>query len=132
MRIVVAAIALLTAGLIVHAEERPQPLTDRPVPVVKLKSSLGWRLSGVATMDVEGDAVVLVIAGDVYNISDQERPSPALRLGLSDANGREIYHITTRADRARIPAHDWASFETRIKEPPGDARSVEIRTQEAE
>ena len=122
-------VALIVAALApARADDKPQPLTDRPVPIVKLTSTEGWRLSAVAGMDVEGETLVLVIEGDVINAGDRERPSPAIRLALSDKEGRELYHWTVQADQDRVRPGDWSPYRARLESPPRDAYSVEIRT----
>jgi hypothetical protein len=128
MRTPLLLAALLAALTLAHAGEKPEPLIDRPVPVVKLSATLGWRLSGVASLDMVGDAPVLVVGGDVFNVTSQERPSPTLRFGLRGASGSEIYNWTARLDQPRIKPNDWASFEVRLELPPLDARTVEIAT----
>lgn len=130
MRALLIPCMLVAALVAADAGDRPERLVDRPAPTVKLKSSIGWRLSGVATMDLYQGAPVLVIEGDVYNVSDQERPSPKIRFGVRDAQGREMYHWTVLAVQPRIKPGDYASFEARLESPPGEMDSVEISTVE--
>jgi hypothetical protein len=128
MRTHLTLTALLVALVATGAAERPEPLTRQPVPSVKLSAALGWRLSGVATLDVAGNVPVLIVGGDVFNISAQERPSPILRFALRDAGGAEIYYWTARLQQASIKPDDWAPFEVRLEQPSPDARVVEIAT----
>jgi hypothetical protein len=57
MCILLSLVLLVALIAPVHAD-RPLRLTHRPVPEVKLVAAIGWRLSAVATLDVEGDALV--------------------------------------------------------------------------
>lgn len=118
-------LALLVAAIAPTNADQPERLTDRPVPAVKLVSAIGWRLSAVATMDVEGGRLVVKIDGDVFNVSDSERASPTIRLAVRDKE-RELFHWTVRPDLPRIKPGDYAPFSARVEEPPEDMHSVEI------
>lgn len=112
------------------ASDRPERLTDRPVPTVKLVASIGWRLSGVASMDVERGNVVLKIDGDVFNVSGKERPSPKIRLETQDARGEAIFHWTVSPDQPQVKAGDYATYSARLESPPEAIRGVVISTVE--
>ena len=125
-------LALFVALIAPAHADQPERLTDRPVPAIKLVSAIGWRLSAVATMDVEGGRLVVKIEGDVFNVSDSERASPTIRLAVRDETGRELYHWTVLPDLARIKPGDYAPFSARVEEPPEDMHSVAISTVDAE
>ena len=130
MRILLCLVLLVALIAPTHADQ-PERLTDRPVPAIKLVSAIGWRLSAVATMDVEGGRLVVKIDGDVFNVSDSERASPTIRLAVRDKE-RELFHWTVRPDLARIKPGDYAPFSASVEEPPEDMHSVEISTVDAE
>ncbi len=115
----------------VHAE-RPQRLSDRPAPAVKLVPAPGWRLSAVATTDVQNGIEVVIIEGDVFNASDRERPSPIVRLAVQDNAGRDIYHWTVLTDLERIKPGDYAPFNARVESPPSDVEGVLVSIVEAD
>ncbi len=111
--------------------ERPQRLSDRPAPAIKLVPAPDWRLSAVATTDVQNGIDVVIIEGDVFNASDSERPSPTVRLAAQDNAGRDIYHWTVRTDSKRIKPGDYAPFSARLESPPSDVDSVMVSIVEA-
>jgi hypothetical protein len=92
--------------------------------VIKLVPAPGWRLSAVATTDVQNGVDVVMIEGDVFNAGDSERPSPKIRLAVADSSWREIYHWSVRPDLQRIKAGDYAPFSARLESPPADAAGV--------
>ena len=126
------ALALIFASFGAAQAEQPERLTDRPVPALKLNAALGWRLSAVLRMDVEKGVEVLVIEGDVINISDKDRATPKIRLGLRDKDGREFFHWTVLADEAKIAAREYVPFAARLEKPPADMALLEIQTIENE
>ena len=128
MRIALTLAVVLAAFAHAHAADRPEPLVDQPVPTLKLSATLGWRLSGVASMDIEHGIPVLVVGGDVYNTASQDRPSPTLRFGLRDADGNEFYHWTAELEQKQVKPGDYAPFEVRLAKPPSNTRVVEIAT----
>jgi hypothetical protein len=112
--------------------ERPQRLSDRPAPAVKLVPAPGWRLSAVATTDVQNGIEVVTIEGDVFNAGDSERQSPMVRLAAQDKLGRDIYHWTVRTDSERIKPGDYAPFSARLESPPQDVERVMVSTIDAD
>jgi hypothetical protein len=82
-------------------------------------------------MDMEGSTLVLVVEGDVINGADRERATPTIRLGLRDKEGREFHSWTVRPSEPRVRPQDWAAFAARLKNPPENAHTVEIRTVDA-
>jgi hypothetical protein len=118
---------LIVFALVAPAEaERPQRLSDRPAPTVKLVPSLGWRLSAVATTDVQDGVDVLMIEGDVFNAGGSERPSPKIHIAVQDGAGRDIYRWTVPTDQDRIKPGDYAPFRARLESPPRDMERVVV------
>lgn len=112
--------------------ERPQRLSDRPTPAIKLVPAPGWRLSAVATTDVQNGVNVVIIEGDVFNATDSERPSPKVRLAVADGAGREVFHWSVVPDLQRIKPGDYAPFSARLESPPSDVASVLVSIVEAD
>ncbi len=75
---------------------------------------------------VEGGVPILVIRGEIWNISEQLRAVPAIRVGLIDARERELHHWTFAASRDELASGDAAVFETRLTSPPADATSLRV------
>jgi predicted Zn finger-like uncharacterized protein len=90
-------------------------------------------LRGVEFRDVKGaneivdGVVVLVVEGQLVNISGRQVDLPRLRLSVRDAAGKEIYTWTATAPKARLEAGEAAPFRSRLASPPPDGASVEVR-----
>jgi predicted Zn finger-like uncharacterized protein len=90
-------------------------------------------LRGVEFRDVKGaneivdGVVVLVVEGQLVNISGQSVELPRLRLAVRDARGKEIYTWTATPPTARLGPGGSAPFRSRLASPPPDGASVEVR-----
>ncbi len=90
-------------------------------------------LRGVEFRDVKGanevvdGVVVLVVEGQLINISSRPVDMPRLRLAVRDAAGKEIYTWTATAPKARLEAGEAVPFRSRLASPPPDGSSVEVR-----
>ncbi len=120
------ALVLLLALTSPAQADTPERLSDRPTPTVKLMPALGWRLSGVVTMDVQKGVDILIIEGDVFNAGDGERERPRIRVALQNSDGRDIYFWSVFPDLGRIKPGDYAQFSTRIESPPLDVAIVHV------
>jgi len=133
MRLLVALVMTFAALAPARAaDDRPTPLSSRPVPALKLNGSIGWRLDAVLRMNEVKGKTVLVIEGDVINSSDKERAAPKVRLGIRDDEGTEIFHWTVLTDEPRIKPREWVAFNAKLESPPMDMATLEIQTVETE
>lgn len=90
-------------------------------------------LRGVEFRNVKGaneivdGVVVLVVEGNLVNITGRAIDLPRLRLAVRDAGGKEIYTWTATAPKARLEAGEAAPFRSRLASPPPDGSSIEVR-----
>lgn len=90
-------------------------------------------LRGVEFRDVKGanevvdGVVVLVVEGQLVNITSRGADLPRLRLAVRDAGGKEIYTWTATPPAARLEAGQSVPFRSRLASPPPDGASVEVR-----
>lgn len=80
-----------------------------------------------AHFETENGLDVLVISGDIVNISGHELTVPPIRVSLTDANKRELYHWNFSSGVATLRPGQSATFHTRLPSPPPDARHIELR-----
>ena len=66
--------------------------------------------------DVDGTRT-LMIEGAVVNVSGEERPVPALRAVITDADGGQVTEWTFTADSERLSPGGRARFETSTEDP---------------
>ncbi len=80
-----------------------------------------------ARFETENGEDVLVITGDVTNITSRELTVPPIRVSLTDGDERELYHWSFSPGVATLAPGQWASFHTRLSDPPPAARHIELR-----
>ncbi len=71
--------------------------------------------------------VVLVVEGQLVNITSRAADLPRLRLAVRDAGGKEIYTWTATPPAPRLEAGQAVPFRSRLASPPPDGASVEVR-----
>lgn len=87
----------------------------------------GLELRNVAPKQkVEGDTAVLVISGEVVNISSRLRNVPTLQGSLLDAGQNEIHSWTFSMAPEELAPGESGTFSTRVPNPPEGARGLEV------
>ena len=81
----------------------------------------------VARFDTENGQSVLLITGNVVNITSHELTVPPIRVSLSDDDRRELYHWNFASSAATLGPGQSAQFRTRLPSPPLTARHIELR-----
>ena len=90
-------------------------------------------LRGVDFRDVKGaneivdGVVVLVVEGQLVNITGRPIDLPRLRLAVRDATGKEIYTWTATAPKPQLDPGEAVPFRSRLASPPPDGATVEVR-----
>lgn len=99
-------------------------------------SSLGLHVNatGIDFRDVdyrrenEDGQVVLAVSGNIVNVAKRELPVPqTVRVTLSDASKRELYHWTFKPNATVLKPCQSVPFTTRLSSPPAAARNLEVR-----
>ena len=73
--------------------------------------------------ETEDGQTVLVVTGQIVNTAKRELPVPqSVRVGLNDADNRELYHWTFKPDAATLQPGATLPFRTRLSSPPPGAR----------
>lgn len=98
------------------------------LPVNLSGLALGELRSSVATGD--GPAT-LTLEGRITNIRPDATPVPALRIAVRDKEGRELYHWTAPAPKARLAAGETVLFRSRLTAPPRDGQMLAVSFAEA-
>jgi hypothetical protein len=79
----------------------------------------------------EGGQPVLEVRGSVVNVSDHKIPVPEVRVALTDAEGREVYHWTFDPGAGTLAPGAKHAFVTRLTAPPQEAKTIGVRFAEA-
>ena len=72
-------------------------------------------------------APVLVIEGDLVNVSRKALEIPRLRFGVQDAGGAEIYAWNAVMEQPVLKPGERAWFKSRLASPPPEGRNIDIR-----
>jgi len=92
----------------------------------------GIAFSGVTRRyETEDDQVVLAVSGDIVNVSARELAVPSVRVILTGEDSRELYHWSFMPDAATLKPGQSVHFLTRLSNPPGAARHLELRFADA-
>jgi predicted Zn finger-like uncharacterized protein len=77
--------------------------------------------------ETEDGQVVLAVSGEMINTSSRPLPVPqTVRVTLSDAEKRELYHWTFKPNVTVLAPGQAAPFVTRLASPPSAARNLEV------
>lgn len=82
------------------------------------------RLSSVQRQ--AGEVGVLMVAGEIANVAAGTRPVPPIRIGLLDAEGREIDFALFDPPREALEPGAIAPFEVELAAPPAEARDFSV------
>ncbi len=134
MIIVLLLIAIGAAGVIMRDQvlaEFPQlaPVYEAvglvPAPPPAPGAGLAVRNEALNRVDVEGRSV-LVLTGEVANLSQTARPMPLLKAVLLDAAEGELTAVTFEADAREVAVGGSVPFTTRIENPPLEATNLRV------
>lgn len=78
------------------------------------------------TKVVDGNDQILVVEGEIRNISDAAIDIPLMRGALLDKQGKELQIWTFTAAKSRIKPGEMAQYRTEFRNPPSAAESLDI------
>ncbi len=81
--------------------------------------------------DVESGVDILIVRGNISNVSEQEHMVPMIRVVLYDSNGEEIQSTLASPLKNRLTAGATTGFSAKIPEPSALARRLEVTFAEA-
>jgi hypothetical protein len=113
----------------------PEGIVKMAPGSAKLYEAAGIKVNiyGLELREVEQQHLIidgqrtLAVKGLVVNVSSEDKKVPALRFGLKDSLGKEVYHWTTAAGTRPLRAGEVSNFITRIASPPQAGERLEIR-----
>src|SRR5208282_244254 len=108
---------------------RALPQTSSFYQLVGLTVNLqGLTFDGVATTTERHEGVpVLVVEGNIINVTRKVADVPRLKFIVRKASGQEIYSWTAVPSRPLLPPGEAVSFRTQLASPPPDAHDVLLR-----
>lgn len=88
---------------------------------------LGLQFEGVTSKRLEeGGIAVLVVEGEIVNVTEQDRPVPPIRIILQDNGGRDLQEELFRAKDQHLEAGAKTSFSGRVVNPAVRARNFSV------
>lgn len=122
----------LASGLAIVKREavvRALPQTAKLYALIGRPVNLrGLEINAVASRILdEGDVPLLVVDGEIRNVTDRAVTVPSLRFGLDGERDREIYAWTVPADRPTLEPGESIVFRRRLASPPQEAKTVRVR-----
>lgn len=126
-----ALVLLLLAALVAGRDE----IATRVPAMISLYQRFGLSLELPLEIEFRGLASerrvadgrqVLVVTGEISNISSWPRPVPPIRVALLDGRRREVGHELFAPPRPALGPGDVARFEVAMSEPAEEASDVEV------
>jgi hypothetical protein len=88
----------------------------------------GLEFSAIKTTHEMQDGIpVLVIEGEIMNVTRQPVEVPRLRLAVLGPESRELYSWTALLPRSVLPEGESIPFRSRLASPPADGKEVLVR-----
>jgi len=88
----------------------------------------GLEFRGVRTaQEVHDGTPVLIIEGEIANVSRVSAEVPRLRFAVNGNDDRELYSWTALLPRATLSGGESVTFRSRLASPPADAGEVVVR-----
>ncbi|MFO1150284.1 MAG: MJ0042-type zinc finger domain-containing protein [Alsobacter sp.] len=123
------AVALSLAVVERRLVVRLAPQTAALYAAVHLPVNLrGLAFEGVRSQVIaDKDQQILVVEGQIRNVTKDDSGIPGLALSLRDEKGSEIYSWTAETPRSVLAPGESAPFRARLVAPPLDGRDVLVR-----
>jgi predicted Zn finger-like uncharacterized protein len=124
--------AVFVVGLGLHQRERIVqflPQVAKIYAAVGLQVNLrGIEIKGVSSRVIDDNGVsVLVVDGDLFNITGRKLDVPRLRFAVRGQDGQEIYVWSAQADRSSLQPGEVLNFRRRLAAPPQEGKDVSVR-----
>lgn len=114
----------LRKSIVAHAPDTGRLFAAIGLPVNLTGLDLKNVRSGVFN---EGGVELLVIQGEITNISAVNKPVPRLKFAIRDARGLEIYTWTAQAEMKDLKPGESQTFRRRLASPPPEGSDVLVR-----
>jgi len=126
----IGAILIVAWSAVVYRQEIATLWPQSASLYARLGLAVNARGIGIADVNysdrMEDGQVVLMVTGNLVNITARELPVPPIRVTLSGEDNRELYHWNFSAPVATLKAGQSAPFQTRLASPPPGARHLEV------
>lgn len=80
-----------------------------------------------SSLEMAETGQVLVVRGQIVNITDREIAIPDVKVIVLDASKRDIHNWTFKPEARRLTPRGRTAFTTRLDSPPAEAADLELR-----
>jgi predicted Zn finger-like uncharacterized protein len=88
----------------------------------------GVEIRNVASRIIDDNGVnILVIDGDLQNVTKNKLDLPRLRFAVRGADGQEVYVWSAQADKNNLGPGETLNFRRRLAAPPQDGKDITVR-----
>ncbi len=88
----------------------------------------GIEFQGVTTVrEVQDGIAMLLVEGDIVNLTGKTIDVPRIRFAIRDQSGREIYNWTAAPPRPLLGSAEAMRFTSRLASPPAESKDVLVR-----
>ncbi len=137
-----AALVLVVVAVLGGAFFARQPIVELWPPAGQLYALIGFPVASpydgleigepALKQTRDGESTVLVVSGEIANTSEDVREVPRLRVALLNVRGDEITNWSFTATATALAPGDATGFTTSYRDPPENARGVEVTFAAAE
>ncbi len=129
--LLVVLLLLLVAAVVVGRDEIaarwPQAAKFYARIGLPVSVPLGLEIRNLRAERTEEDGMpLLLVRGEVYNVSGSARLVPPLKVTLFDAQGRQLDFGLYEAEKRRLAEGEITRFEARLLDPPANAERFEV------
>jgi hypothetical protein len=113
-----------------------EPIVDGWPPAAKLFDAIGLHVevpgAGLQLRNVTSDRrqvgglTILVLEGEIVNLSKVPREVPMLRGGLRDANRLELQHWLFSTGNQKLTPQEAIKFRAEYPDPPGETADITL------
>jgi len=134
----VAGVSILSLFLVIFFS-MPRDIANFAPATVSIYNALGIEVNRtgfdvVATqgLDYANSIPIIVIKGELVNVTDTQLSAPSIRIAVRDKQGKELHHWVVRPDKDSVGPRGKSPFSARLESPPAESYDLEFRLEPVE
>jgi len=134
----VAGVSILSLFLVIFFS-MPRDIANFAPATVSIYNALGIEVNRtgfdvVATqgLDYANSIPIIVIKGELINVTDTQLAAPSIRIAVRDKQGKELHHWVVRPDKDSVGPRGKSPFSARLESPPAESFDLEFRLEPVE
>ncbi len=134
----VAGVSILSLFLVIFFS-MPRDIANFAPATVGIYNALGIEVNKtgfdvVATqgLDYANSIPIIVIKGELINVTDSQLSAPSIRIAVRDKQGKELHNWVVRPDKDSVGPRGKSPFSARLESPPAESYDLEFRLEPVE